>query len=352
MSPSPFDHAYLSGLFGQPEASRHLSPKADVAAMLAFEAALAEAEGEAGLIPAEAAEAISAVLRSFSVDMDDLKQGTSKDGVVIPALVRQIRAAVGPDHGAHVHYGATSQDVIDTALILRLKNILDLFEEGLNTALQRIEALNAAYGTLEIMGRTRMQRALPIPLSHRLGNWKAPLLDLLTALEDLRPRLLKVQFGGAVGTLAKLGEKGPEVRKRLAAKLGLEDAECWHTDRRPLSLLAAWMSEVTTALGKIGQDLALMAQNEVGEVTLKSAGGSSAMPHKQNPVRAELLVSIARYNSVQISGMSQAALAENERSGSGWSLEWMILPGMVQATAAGLDRANELLSDIKSIQAS
>ena len=155
----------------------------------------------------------------------------------------------------------------------------------------------------------------------------------LERLDALRRSLLVVQFGGAAGTLEKLGDKGPAVRAALADRLGLADAPQWHSQRDRIAELAGWLSLVTGSLGKFGQDVALMAQAG-DEIELAGGGGSSAMPHKQNPVDAEVLVTLARFNAAQLSGMHQALVHEQERSGAAWTLEWLILPQMVMATAA------------------
>jgi 3-carboxy-cis,cis-muconate cycloisomerase len=157
-----------------------------------------------------------------------------------------------------------------------------------------------------------------------------------------------VQFGGAAGTLEKLGDKGPAVRAALAAKLGLGDAPQWHSQRDALAEFASLLSLITGSLGKFGQDVALMAQAG-SEITLSGGGGSSAMPHKQNPVKAEALVALARFNATQLSGMHQALVHEQERSGAAWTLEWLLLPQMAVATAAALRLAAELAGQIESL---
>ncbi|MEH6405226.1 MAG: 3-carboxy-cis,cis-muconate cycloisomerase [Sneathiella sp.] len=350
MSISPFDHPFLSGLFGDSQVAQLLSAEEDVRGMLTFEAALAKSEAHHGIIPMAAAALIKNACDDIEVDWDDLRLGTATDGVVIPALVRQLRAKVGGEYGQYVHFGATSQDVIDTSLILRLKRVVLLLQNSLTIVIEGLAELDKKFGDVPLMGRTRMQRALPISASHRIGEWMTPLRAHLLALERLSPQLLQVQFGGAVGTLDKLGAAGLQVRETLANELSLSNSnECWHTSRHELVNFANWLSVVSGSLGKIGHDVVLMAQNEMGEVRLKTAGGSSAMPHKQNPVQGELLTTLAKFNGTQISAMHQAVLHENERSGSSWALEWMILPQMVMTTATGLRVSSEMISNIEEI---
>jgi 3-carboxy-cis,cis-muconate cycloisomerase len=191
-----------------------------------------------------------------------------------------------------------------------------------------------------------MQAALPITVGDRVAAWARPLDGHLERLVVLRTQLLRVQFGGPVGTLASLGDHGAAVRRRLAAELGLADAPQWHTDRSALADFAGWLSLLCGSLGKFGADIALMAQNPLGEVGLTGGGGSSAMPHKCNPVRAEVLVALARYAATLLSAMHHALPHEQERSGAAWTLEWLALPQLLQATGSSLLSAETLLRQI------
>lgn len=348
MTVSPFDHPLLSALLGDEEASRLFSVEAEIAAALAFERALAEAEAESGIIAGDAAAAIAAALGSFRPDTALLRTAVARDGVMVPELVRQIRAAVGEPHGGFVHLGATSQDVIDTSLVLRLKSILEHLGLLLTETILRLASLEERFGSRALTGMTRMQPAIPIRVADRVTAWRAPLKRHRERLSEQARRLLVVQFGGAAGTLEKLGDKGPAVRAALAAKLGLADAPQWHSQRDALADFAGWLSLLTGSLGKFGQDIALMAQGGA-DIALSGGGGSSAMPHKQNPVKAEALVALARFNATQLSGMHQALLHEQERSGAAWTLEWLLLPQIVVATAASLRVAAELAAQVESL---
>lgn len=335
----------LQALVGDAEFSALFSDGADVAAMLDFERALAQAEADAGVIPGSAAEAIAAACSDFSPDFDALATGFARDGVVVPELVRQLRVAVG-EQGKFVHFGATSQDAIDTSLVLRLARAITLIEDRLAALGKGFQGLNERFGRQGLMGHTRMQRALPITAGNKIGNWAEPLARQLRALEGMRRSLLVIQLGGAVGTREAFGDKADEVARRLADYLDLGFATPWHTQRDPLVDFASVLSLITGALGKFGADVALLSQNEVGAITLAGGGGSSAMPHKSNPVKAELLVTLARFNAGQVGLLHQALVHEYERSGSAWTLEWMVLPQIVEATGAGLRVANELVGQI------
>ena len=351
MSVSVFDHPWLAALLGDEEVARHFSAEAELHAMLEFEVALAMAEAEAGIIPAEAAQAIGAAALTFQPDLQTLAAGTARDGMVVPVWVRQLREAVGPPHGDHVHFGSTSQDVLDTSLILRLRPVLGILATRLNAFDARLTTLAAEHGAVAAMARTRMQRALPITWADRIAAWRAPLARHQKRLQELAPRLLVVQFGGPVGTLDKFGDRGPSVAAALARRLDLAvPGTCWHSARDMLADFAGWLSSLTGSLGKIGQDIALLAQNEIAEVTVTGAGRSSAMHHKQNPVLAEILVTLARYNATQLSAMHHALVHEQERSGTAWTLEWMIVPPMVAATGAALARGTALLDAVQITQ--
>lgn len=350
MSFSPFDHPVLSAYLGDAELAEIFSARSEVAAMLAFEAALAEAEAAEGIIATEAAEIISRICSDFEPNLEELRQGVTRDGVAVPALVRQLRIAVGAEHAGAVHFGATSQDVADTALVLRARSALRLLDERIGTIIAAVEALADAYGGRALMARTRMQIAVPVTVAARLRNWSEPLERLREDAAAVEAAAIRLQFGGAAGTLERLGAAGPAVAERLGLLLDLAVPEAsWHVQRDGLVRLAGWLAALTGALGKIGQDVLLMAQNERGEIVLCEAGGSSAMPHKQNPVAAEALVALARFAAVQAGGMHHAALHEQERSGAAWTLEWLILPQLFAAAGGGVARARALVQSIEEL---
>lgn len=346
MSVSVFDHPWLSPLLGDADTERHFTPEAELRAMLAFEVALANAEAAHGVIPADAASTIFRAAQSFEPGRAAMAAGTARDGMVVPNWIEQLRRAVGELHGAHLHFGSTSQDVLDTSLVLRLKPVLDIFDARLRKLDEALAAMAARYGSHVLMAHTRMQRALPITWADKIAAWRTPLTRHRERLKELRPRLLVLQFGGPVGILEKLDGKGPAVAAAIAEELGLASADCWHTARDNLAEYASWLSLVTGALGKIGQDIALLAQNEVAAITVEGGGKSSAMHHKANPVLAEILVTLARYNAAQLSAMHDALVHEFERSGAAWTLEWMILPPMTVTTGAALSRAMTLLENL------
>ena len=350
-SASVFDHPWLGGLFADPDMAALWSAEAQLGHMLAFEAAWSRALGAAGLAPAAQAEAAAQAVETCDVDLPDIAAGMAQDGVPVPRLVKQLKAAAG-GHAEAVHRGATSQDVVDTALALVLKRTAVLLDRRLADLGDALDDLSARFGDVQIMGRTRMQAALPIRAAVRIAEWRLPLADHRTRLAQLRPRVEQVQIGGAAGDRAALKDGAGTVVASVAAALGLAPTDAsWHARRDGVAEFVGVLSLISGTLGKMGQDVCLMAQQGIGEIALSGGGGSSAMPHKQNPVLAELLVTLARFNAVQVSGLHQALVHEQERSGAAWALEWMILPQMAQATGRALVAAQELVGKVQRIGA-
>lgn len=347
MSFTPFNAPLLSGLLGDKEITACFSVKVEIAAMALFEAALARATAAVGLIPHEAGEVIASVCSRFEPDVERIGQATARDGVAVPELVAQIRAAVGEPYARHVHFGATSQDVIDTALVIRLKPVVARLKERLRAIDRRLGEFERTFGGRPLAARTRMQLAKAITVSDRLAAWRAPLARHLERLDAVALRLLALQLGGPVGNRGEYGKKAAEVAAEMGDMLGLSaPPSSWHAARDNIAEFASLLSLVSGSLGKIGQDVALMAQNEIGDIELSGTGGSSAMAHKQNPVRAEALVTLARFNATLVSGMHHALVHEQERSGAAWTLEWMLLPQLCVAAGASTRTALELLDSV------
>lgn len=342
MTPTFPDNALLGGLLGDQEVAAHFTPEAEIAAIIEFEAALARAEAAEGVIPAGAGAAITSALQVVRIDPADLIAPTAAAGVVVPGLVRLLRERSGPD-GVHIHWGATSQDAVDTALVLRLRRVLGILEDRLRALTAALAEQASRHARLPMAGRTRSQIATPVTFGLRIAAWYGPLARCLARLAELRPRLLRVQLSGAAGTLSVLGEKGPAVLERLARDLDLGcPPKSWNTERDGIVELANWLAMVSGLLGRIGADLILMGRSEIAEARAGRGGGSSTMPQKSNPVLAEALVTLARFNATQ-AGAAQAALIHPEdRDGPAWSGEWLVLPQMAVATGAGLAHARTL----------
>lgn len=348
MSVSVFDHPWLGGLFADPEIQQEWSGGAQLAHLVAFERAYTEARAATGAISASAAKEALAAIDAYAPDLDGLRAGMAQDGVVVPALVRQLREGVTA--GEAIHKGATSQDVTDTALALTLRACTPILSARLAGLTAALDLLETDFGSADIMGRTRMQAALPIKAGHRIAVWRAALAGHIARLEQSAEDACLLQLGGPVGDGSSLGGTQGETAAHMARALGLSaSSHCWHSDRSAVAAYSNALALITGSLGKIGQDICLMAQQGIGEVTLATGGGSSAMPHKTNPVAAELLVTLAQFNAGQQALMQQAMLHEQERSGAAWALEWMVLPQMTAATGSALNTAARLLQSIRKI---
>ncbi|MCA8879070.1 MAG: 3-carboxy-cis,cis-muconate cycloisomerase [Rhodobacteraceae bacterium] len=352
MNPLTLNNALFAPLFTDATVAAAFSTERTLAAFIAFEAALAEALAELGLATPEKADAAAAAIRAFRPDLDRLAAATTDDGLPVPDFVAQLKAHVGDDLKGLVHVGATSQDLIDTATVLALRDVSDHLAAGLTRLSAHLTDLEARFGSNAMMARTRMQAALAFTVADRLATWRLPLDGHLARLAALRPGLERIQFGGAVGDRRFPDGQGEALARSMAERLGLAPAlRAWHAMRESFAEYAGWLSLVTGSLGKIGADICLMAQQGVEEIGFAAAGKSSAMPHKQNPVRAELLVAFARFNAGELAGMHHALVHEQERSGAAWALEWMTLPGMAMTTAAAIARAEELLATVNRIGA-
>ncbi|MCC1494423.1 3-carboxy-cis,cis-muconate cycloisomerase [Cognatishimia sp. F0-27] len=342
-----------SGLFGthfhDPEIAALFSADAVVARMVAVEGAWTEVLARIGAVDLSDAEAALAAMAAFRPDHAVLRTGAERDGLPVPALVHALRQGLAKPVAAAIHHGLTSQDVIDTAMVLILRDALDAFDARLAEVLTLLDRHAAAAADRRMMGWTRMQAALPIPVAARIATWRRPLAAAQGALPALRAQIGVLQCAGPVGLQDAPQGQGPEAARLMAERLGLTPDTSWHADRAPMLAFGHWLVLLCGALGKLGQDIALMAQQGVDAVTLSGGGGSSAMPHKQNPVRAEALVTVARFVAAQQGGLAQALLHEQERSGAAWALEWMILPAMTEATGAALEDARALLDQITRI---
>jgi 3-carboxy-cis,cis-muconate cycloisomerase len=311
--------------------------------MLHVEASLAQVQAQLGIIPADAATKIAEAVARFEIDWAQLQTDTDKAGVPVIGLVKQLRQQVGGEAASFVHWGATTQDVMDTAVILQIRAALDYMQPSLHQLSQQLAQLADRHRHTLMAGRTHSQQALPITFGLKVAGWLAPLLRHWQRLEELKPRLLVLQFGGAAGTLASLGQMGTAVQQALAAELNLALLPLpWHTQRDNLAEIANWLSLVTGSLGKMGQDIILLAQTEIGELRETAdvtRGGSSTMPQKSNPIISETLIAAARANANLLATMHQALIQEQERATHGWQLEWLTLPQMFGHTAVALQKA-------------
>jgi 3-carboxy-cis,cis-muconate cycloisomerase len=348
--PSPL----LAPLFGSPAMEAVWSDDAAVAAMLAFEEALAAAEAEAGVIPSAAAGPIAAAVARRGMDMQALADAAGIAGNTAIPLVKALTALVNetdPDAAKWVHYGATSQDVMDTGLVLQLREAFKLVEADLARAMAAAAALAKAHRDTPMAGRTWLQQALPITFGLKMAGTLDALMRHRGRLAEARPRILALQFGGAAGTLASLGDKGPEVARLLAARLDLSLPDTpWHGQRDRILEAASLMAGLVATAAKVARDVALMMQTEVGEVlepAVPGRGGSSTMPHKRNPALSATILGAAGLAPQLLAAIAAGGAGEHERFVGGWQSEWLALPELARLTGGVMARLAELLEGLE-----
>lgn len=315
--------------------------------MVAFEVALARAQAQLGIVPEESARAIGAQAQADRMDVAVLRAGVARAGVPVPALVAQLRQQVQPPHADWLHWGATSQDVIDTALSLAMNAAMDHIKASLGVLIDRLQRESETHRATPMLARTRGQLATPITFGLRIAQWAQPLIGFEGKINGLRSRALSLQFGGASGSLSAVAPHGAEIARHLAEELGLAAGPPWHTDRSRLRSLTGWLDRLLAALAKIGQDVALAARREIAELAAGQGGGSSTMPHKSNPVQAEALQTAAVLGRSLVAGMSASAVHSEERDGVSWPAEWYLLPKLFVLAAAALEHAQALIEDLR-----
>ncbi|HEX4718821.1 MAG TPA: 3-carboxy-cis,cis-muconate cycloisomerase [Thermoleophilaceae bacterium] len=315
-------------MFARGDAAAQTSDRAWLQAMLDFEAELARACASVGLVPSEAAEAIAAACDASLYDVGEIGREAAASGTPVMPMLERLRARVGGDFAKHVHVGATSQDVIDTAAILVLTRTLPAISADAIAAADLCAGLAERHRDTPIIGRTLLQQAMPTTFGLKAAGWLAD-LDLAGGrLAEAAIDLSEVQLGGAVGNLAVFGEHGQAVATAVADALGLPPPLApWHTQRARIVVLGDMLALLTGVLGKIGRDVTLLAQSEVAEVREggEGRGGSSAMAHKQNPVSAVALVACAERAPGLAATLHSAMLQEHERGAGGWHAEWETL---------------------------
>lgn len=341
--------AYLGDLAGDAEIAAEIDGLSAVAALLRVEVALADAQADLGLIPADAAASIARAAETLGAGLDpaDLAPATARDGVPVPELVRRLREAAG-SAGEHAHLGATSQDVLDSAWALRLSRVLSILEGRVQRIGDLLADLAEAHGATAMVARTRMQQAAPTVLGLKAAVWLAPFIGHRRAFSRLRASELCVSLGGAAGTQDGFGPQARAVEEGLAERLGLAIAPLpWHARREGMVAIGAALTSAAASAGKLAQDLLLMAQNEVGEVSFADAGGSSAMAHKRNPVRAETVLALARHAGAQQAALQAAALPIHERDGAAWLQEQLAWPPLLLAVGAALAGTVRMLETLE-----
>jgi 3-carboxy-cis,cis-muconate cycloisomerase len=344
----------LDPLFTSHAMRRIFSDSARLQSLLDFEAALARALARAGVAPKSSVHAIESRCRASLYSLDDLAREASLAGNLAIPLVKHLTALVAKKDSkaaAYVHWGATSQDVLDTGLILQLRDALAQFRSELNDLSEILARLVETYSGTVLAGRTWLQHAAPITLGLKAAGWLDAIERHRARLDQTQSQLLVLQFGGAAGTLAALGERAPGVAKALADDLQLALPSIpWHPHRDRFAELACTLGLLVGTLGKIARDVSLMAQTEIAEVAepfVPGRGGSSTMPQKRNPFGSAVVLSAAIRVPGLVSTMLSAIVQEHERALGGWHAEWETLPEICLLADGALTRTIEILNGLE-----
>ncbi|HZT47939.1 MAG TPA: 3-carboxy-cis,cis-muconate cycloisomerase [Hyphomicrobiaceae bacterium] len=342
MPATVFDSGIFRDAFGAPAMRAVFDDAALIARYVEVEVALAAAEAKAGVIPKDAAAAIKRLARADAIDMGRLKEETDLVGYPIVGVVHQLARQCG-EAGRYVHWGATTQDIMDTATVLQVREALGLVADDLAALEGTLAALADKHRATVMAGRTHLQHALPVTFGHKAAVWLGMVVRHRQRLEQLRPRVLVGQFAGAAGTLASLGDRGLAVHDALMAELGLgRPATPWHAARDGLAETVSFLALVAGTLAKIATDVMLMMQTEVGEAFepfLEGRGSSSTMPQKRNPISCELILAAARIVRQHAGLMLDAMAADHERATGPWQLEWVAVPEAFLAVGGALRQA-------------
>jgi 3-carboxy-cis,cis-muconate cycloisomerase len=348
-STTVLDSILFRDSFGTPEMREVFSDFNLISRYAEVEIALAKAEARCGVIPAEAAEEIAKRTDVAAFDFDLMRQETDNVGYPILPLVHQMTRQCG-EAGRYVHWGATTQDIMDTAVVLQLRDGLAIIEADIAALRGILADLSRRYRDTPMAGRTHLQQALPVTFGYKTAIYLAMFDRHAERLEQLKPRVLVGQFAGAAGTLASLGDKGLEVQKAFCEELGLGiPVATWHVARDGFAEAVNFLALVTGSLGKIALDIMIMASTEFAELYepfVKGRGGSSTMPQKRNPISSELMLAASKAVRQHAGLMLDAMVQDLERATGPWHAEWMAIPESFVLTAGALHQAKFALGGL------
>jgi 3-carboxy-cis,cis-muconate cycloisomerase len=331
MAFSPLDSGLLGGLFATPAMAAVFGDRALLAAMLRVEAALARAQAKHGLVPPELADAIDAT-SATQFDVTTLGKATAVSGVLPIPFLKALGRCLPEELEPALHFGATTQDVADSALALQMREALALLAADLSAMLSALAALAEKHACTPCIGRTYGQHAAPVSFGYKVAVWAAGIAEVAARLPDIRAAACRAQLGGPVGTLAALGPKADAVVDAFAAELGLGRASiAWHVRRAGIAGAGQWLALLCASLAKMAVDLAHLASTEVGEVAephIPGRGGSSAMPHKRNPVAATVILANAQAAGGHAAALLASVPAAHERPPGAWHAEWLSLASL------------------------
>lgn len=349
MASNVLDSVLFRDSFGTPEMRSIFDDRELVRKYVEVEIALAKAEAYCGVIPQEAADEIAASCNANTLDFDLLRHETEIVGYPILPLVHQISKQAG-NSGGYVHWGATTQDIMDTAVVLQIRDAFDLIEIDINELRKILADMAQRYRDTPMAGRTHLQQALPVTFGYKAAIWLNMFDRHAERLAQARPRVLVGQFAGAAGTLASLGDKGLDVQQVMMKELGLgTPVSTWHVARDGFAEAVNLLGLITGSLGKIAFDVMLMASNEYGELYepfVKGRGASSTMPQKRNPISSELMLACAKGVRQQAGLMLDAMVQDLERATGPWHAEWIAIPEGFILTAGALKQARFMLGGL------
>jgi len=349
MPSTVIDSLMFRDMFGTAAMRAVFSDEVLVQRYLEVEVALAQAEAATGVIPAHAAEAITAAARTIQIDFDRLRHETEITGYPIIAIVHQLAEAAG-EAGRYVHWGATTQDIMDSATVLQMRAALHIISADLIELRDILAKLAMKHRDTPMAGRTHLQQALPITFGYKVAVWLSMIERHIERLGQLKPRVLLGQFAGAAGTLASLGADGLKVQRALCDQLGLgQPSATWHVARDGLAEVVAFLGLVTGSLGKIATDVMMMMATEVAEVAepfVKGRGASSTMPQKRNPISSELMLAAAKTVRQHVALMLDGMVQDFERATGPWHVEWVAIPESFILTGGALAQAKFMLGGL------
>ncbi len=349
MASTVFDSALFRDMFGTAEMRDVFSDEALVGRYLEVEAALARAQARVGVVPKDAAEAIDLASRSLNIDYDKLRHETEIVGYPILPLVHQLSAAAG-EAGRFVHWGATTQDIMDTGNVLQIRAALSIVERDLSELRNILADMARKYRDTPMAGRTHLQQALPVTFGYKAAVWLSSIDRHIERIEQARPRVLVGEFSGAAGTLASIGEGGLQMQKLFCEELGLNQPSItWHVARDGITEAVTLLGLITGTLGKIATDVMMMSATEFGELSepfVPGRGASSTMPQKRNPISSELMLAAAKAVRQHVATMLDGMIHDFERATGPWHLEWVSLPESFLLTASSLANAKFMLAGL------
>jgi 3-carboxy-cis,cis-muconate cycloisomerase len=343
MSIHPADSQIFGSLYGTDEIRELFSDNAHLQFMLDVEAALARAESKLGLVPAPVADAIGRAARVGNLRLDYIADSTRRVGYPVVAIVKELGRIAGDEAARYIHLGATTQDILDTALVLQLRRSFAIVRRDLIAIARALADRAVKFRDVPIAGRTHLQHAVPTTFGLKCAVWASPLVTHVERLDQAAPRILVVQFGGAAGTLAALGADGPAVVEALANELALGVPDVpWNAQRDRFAEASALLALICGSLSKFALDMTLMMQTEVGEVSEpheEGRGGSSTMPQKRNPIASEYIIGATRAVHALVPVMLGSMIADHERATGPWQSESLAIPQCVALTAGALAHA-------------